>query len=217
MGTARRLSIVVAVGAASVFAACGGGGGSKSTSAGGTASTSPAASTATTVVASTAAGATAGPIPVVAPNGFERVERLCYSVLLPKGNDANSGENSCVMRSHWDPVGGVYFQPDPYAKSLSEMVSRFKSDKNLHPLIVDRDMTVGGIPGHMFVEDTHTVTGPAQQATVVVYLPSKSYQVQGVPVSAFTISGNYSTAAQYPQYGANDKAFDNVVASVQWK
>ena len=216
MGTARRLSMIAAVGAALALAACGGGGGSKSTSAGGTAPTSPAATPAPTVAASTAGAAIPGPIPVVAPNGFERVERLCYSVALPKGS-VNRAETSCLMRAHWDPTGGVYFQPDPYAKSLAEMVSRFKSDKNVHPLIVDKDITVGGFPAHMFVEDNHTVTGPAQGATVVVYLPSKSYEMEGTEVNAFNIIGNYSTAAQYPDYGANDKAFDAIIASVQWK
>jgi hypothetical protein len=121
------------------------------------------------------------------------------------------------MSAHWEPTGGAYFQPDPSAQSLGEMVTRFKSDKNLHPLIVDKDITVGGFPGHMFVEDNKTASGPGQTANVLVYLTNKSYQVQGVPVSAFTITGNYTTAAQYPDEGANDKAFDNVVASVQWK
>lgn len=215
----RRL-VTVAACIAVVAGACGGGGSKKTTaspSTVGAPSSTEAATTSTTTAGAGASAAGAGPIPLAAPQGFERVERLCYSVLLPKGNDANTGENSCSMRAHWDPVGGVYFQPDPFAKSLTEMIDRFKSDPNRHPLKVDRDLTVGGFPAHLFVEDNRGATGPDETATTVVYLDAKSYDVQGAPVKAFNITGDYSTAAEFPDYGARDKVYDTIIASVQFK
>lgn len=123
---------------------------------------------------------------------FVTKETLCYTLLLPKNNDAGA-ENDCNLEftafdaaSNYDSLkGGVMISTEDKEFAGAEAMAQSWYDNYVgeKPVIVSEGATlVGGVPGYQI----RSSGGPTEQVDTFVYLPGK-YTAHGYPVTGFHI------------------------------
>lgn len=166
-----------------------------------------AASTKTTQSANTTTTA-AKAIP-----GYVTLDKLCYSIQVPKENDAGA-ENSCLFSAHFGAqklpgINFTYFTKpseglDANVASLKESEAKLKNT-----LFSEANVKIGGIDSKKLI---FKGTGYSSETQTVHYLiPTNKYKVNGVPITGFYV---ISSLYEKPE---NKTIIDNIMSSIQWK
>jgi len=145
--------------------------------------------------------------------GYVTLDKLCYSIQVPKDNDAGA-ENSCLFSARFGAqrlpgINFTYFTKP--SEGLDVNVANLKESeaKLKHTLFSEENVKIGGIDSKKLI---FKLTGYDSETQVVYFLiPTTKYKVSGVPITGFQVISSYY---QRPEYKT---VIDNIMSSIQWK
>ncbi|MEI8338921.1 MAG: hypothetical protein WCF91_03265 [bacterium] len=145
--------------------------------------------------------------------GYVTLDKLCYSIQVPKENDAGA-ENSCLFSARFGAqklpgINFTYFTKpseglDANVASLKESEAKLKNT-----LFSEENVKIGGIDSKKLIFKGTGYSSETQ--TVHYFIPTNKYKVSGVPITGFYV---ISSLYEKPEYKS---VIDNIMSSVQWK
>jgi len=144
--------------------------------------------------------------------GYVTLDKLCYSIQVPKDNDAGA-ENSCLFSAHFGAdkttvINFSYFTKNSEGLDTNVAALKDSGAKMKDTLVSEETVKIGGIDSKKLI-----FKGAGTYATPTVHylIPTNKYKVNGVPITGFeVISASYDK----PE---NKTIIDNIMSSVQWK
>ena len=144
--------------------------------------------------------------------GYVTLDKLCYSIQVPKDNDAGA-ENSCLFSAHFGAdkttvINFSYFTKNSEGLDANVAALKDSGAKMKDTLVSEETVKIGGIDSKKLI-----FKGAGTYATPTVHylIPTNKYKVNGVPITGFeVISASYDK----PE---NKTIIDNIMSSVQWK
>jgi hypothetical protein len=158
------------------------------------------------------------------PLGYVAKETLCYTIIIPKNNDAGD-ENNC------DLSYGAYIDT-PTTKSLSihtgissewheynssqDMAQKWiSSTKNKDDNIISQgDIKVGAYNGYQVL--VKSTVNRLQSNYVFIYIPNR-YTVHSYSITGFNILATFSDTDNPENVDAQKAEFNRLLSSWQWK
>lgn len=144
--------------------------------------------------------------------GYVTLDKLCYSIQVPKDNDAGA-ENSCLFSARFGAdkttaINFSYFTKNNENLDVNVALVKKNEEMSKGTLLSEESVKIGGIDSKKLVFKSGG-TYPIQ--TVHYMIPTTKYKVQGVPITGFEV---ISTLYEKPE---NKTIIDNIMSSIQWK
>ncbi len=147
----------------------------------------------------------------------DTINTLCYSFNVPVPHETLPTENACdtpIIFYGSTSSAGIDVMPAANgAKSLAEMVTRWKKDYATYTIVKEEKTKVAGLDAQRILHRSGPESnGGSASVAYIVYTAPKPYAVQGVKVEGFTISGGYDA-----KNADSIKGMDSIIASWAWK
>lgn len=147
-----------------------------------------------------------------APAGYVPLEKLCYTVHVPKDNDAGA-ENDCVFSARFGEEKLTSMTVSHFVKyneNIDSNVANFKAteSKSGSTIVGEENLKVGGIDARKIVTKGK---GAYALTTAHIFVGTNKYKVDGVSVTGFEIIAPSYDLAE------NKVIIDNIITSWQWK